>query len=180
MNIVDGFILIPLVYYAFRGFKNGFIREAFSIVGLVIAVFFAFSFMGPVSEAASKAWDINFEHLPYIAFAVLFLILLIAFNLVITFTEHLLKALYLSMPNRVLGLVLATIKCALLISVAILFLSGFEIPGDETQAESLTYPFFAEVAPVVYDSIAAIYPGAESFAETVQQTIDKYNPISVQ
>lgn len=179
MNIIDGFILIPLVYYAFRGFKNGFIREAFSIVGLIISIFFAFSFMGPVSAAASEAWDISFEHLPYIAFAVIFLVLLIAFNLVIIFTEHLLKALYLSMPNRILGLVLATVKCALLISVVILFLSGFDLPGEEYQTESLTYPFFADVAPIVYDGIAAIYPGAESFAETVQETIDKYNPISV-
>lgn len=180
MNLVDGFILIPLVYYAFRGFKNGFIREAFSVVGLIIAVFFAFSFMGPVSEAATVAWDISFEHLPYIAFAVIFLVLLIAFNLVIIFTEHLLKALYLSMPNRVFGLILASLKCALLISVVILFLSGFDIPGEQTKAESMSYPFFAQIAPVVYDGIAVIYPGAESFTDTVQETIDQYNPITIQ
>src|SRR5690625_7700146 len=45
MNILDLLILLPIAFFAYRGFKNGLIREVLGIVGIVLGVFLAFRYM---------------------------------------------------------------------------------------------------------------------------------------
>ena len=44
MNFLDIIIAIPLVYGAYKGFRNGFIMEIFTILALFVGLYAAFTF----------------------------------------------------------------------------------------------------------------------------------------
>jgi membrane protein required for colicin V production len=64
----------------------------------------------------------------------------------------------------------------MIVSAALLLLSGFNFPAEETRENSIFYEYVIQVGPVAYETIAIIYPGAEGFTETIQENISKYNP----
>lgn len=178
MNLIDGILLLLMLYYAYRGFKNGFVWETFSIVGIIVAIFFSFLLMNPVADMMRFRFGFTFELLPVAVFAIIFVFLIIVSFIVIHFTNELLQTTFLSIVNRVTGLAVAVFKGAIIISIALIFLSTFDIPDAQTREESLTYSYFDGVAPAVYDLVASIHPNAESYAESVRDSFERHNPIS--
>ena len=49
MNVLDGFILFPLLVALLLGLKNGIIKEVFGLLGLFLAVVISLWFTGPLS-----------------------------------------------------------------------------------------------------------------------------------
>lgn len=174
MNALDVLIVAPLLYFAIKGFKNGLIREAFSIIGLILAAFLSFQYMSELSSLL--VWLTGWEGrwIPILAFALLFAGLIILVHIAIRLIDTFLYYVFLSTPNRVLGFAFGFLKCGILLSVLLIFLAIFDVPAENTRENSATYTYVKMMAPITYDVIAIIYPGAESFAESVQENIDRY------
>jgi membrane protein required for colicin V production len=51
------------------------------------------------------------------------------------------------------------------------------VPSEQARQQSATYPYIIYLAPLTYDVVATIYPGAEDFAATIENTLEQYNPI---
>lgn len=174
MNIIDGLIFLLMAYYCYRGLKNGLVWEAFSLVGVIVSIFFSFYLMSPVTDLVQFRFGISFELLPYVIFGLIFLFLLISFQIIIYATNELFRIIFLSTINRILGMVMAALKGAVLTSIILLVLTAFNFPDEQMRAESMSYSFFEAVAPTVYDSLASIYPDARSYTESVIDTIERY------
>ncbi len=176
MNALDVVVLLVLALFAFRGFKNGFIKEVLGLVGIIAACFIAFHYMGSLSEFLANHISVNPKYIPYFSAIVLFLGTLIVVELIIVFLTKLLQAVALGLPNRILGLVLSVIKAGVIISVILLVLAGFNEPSERYQKESLIYPYVMMMAPAAYDVIAWVFPGVKSFEKTIQDTISNNKP----
>lgn len=177
MNVVDGLLLIPLAYAGFRGFKNGFIKEVLGIAGLVIAVLLGFNLITPASTFISNQWEVSQEVVPYLAFGLVFVLTLIVVSIITVILDNVVKMVFLSIPNRLLGLAFSTLKMGIILSIALIFMSGFNIPDNEARNKSLAYPYVISVAPIAYDVIATVVPGVDNYRETVDKTLDEYNPL---
>lgn len=177
MNYVDGILLIPLAYAAFRGFKNGLIKEVLGIAGLIIAILLGFNLITPASHFLTNQWDLTGETVPYLAFGMVFFGTLIAISIITIILDNVVKLVFLSIPNRVLGSVFSTLKMGIMLSLAMLFVSGFNFPDQESRQNSVSYKYVISVAPVAYDAIATIIPGVSNYKDTVDKTIDEYNPL---
>jgi len=81
----------------------------------------------------------------------------------------------LSVPNRVLGLVFGVLKSSLFVSVFFILLLGLGQPKEETRNDSLLYPYIMMVAPAAYNAIGNIYPGSESFTDTVRRALEDFD-----
>ena len=101
MNLLDILILIPMLLFTFKGFKNGFVKEIFSLAGLVLAVFFGFQYMAELSEYLAHQMDTDSAFVPYFSFGIIFLLVLLAVQVVIFFIESVLRIAFLSLPNRI-------------------------------------------------------------------------------
>lgn len=55
MNFIDILLLIALCWFGFRGFKNGFIYELFSILALVLGCWIAFRFSNDITRLITDA-----------------------------------------------------------------------------------------------------------------------------
>lgn len=177
MNLLDILILVPLLLFAFKGFKNGFVKEVFSVVGLVLAVFFAFQYMAELSNYLYQQLETDSVFVPYFSFGIIFLLVLLAVQVIIFFIEGVLRIAFLGLPNRIIGSVFGAFKTALIISIVLLLFSGFSLPDQETRSDSLFYPYVIKIAPATYNTLAKIYPGAGNYMDTVQNALDEHSPI---
>lgn len=168
MNLLDLIILVPLLLFAFRGFKTGLVRELFGVAGLVLAVFFAFQYMGELSVYLRVQLETEIAFVPYFSFGIIFLLVMLAIQILIYFVEGVLKITFLSLPNRLFGSAFGALKVGLVISVILLLFSGFSLPEDEVITESVFYPYIINLAPETYNTVAKIYPGASNYLDAVQ------------
>ena len=73
VNYLDIFIAIPLLWFGYKGFKNGFVIEAASLAALLLGVFGAYRFSGITSEFLIQNMDIQTEYISLISFAITFI-----------------------------------------------------------------------------------------------------------
>jgi membrane protein required for colicin V production len=69
------------------------------------------------------------------------------------------------------------LKGAILMSAIFLLLAGFQVPREDLREQSILYPYVIQAAPVSYNVITAVYPGAENFTDTIRKTLENYNPV---
>lgn len=177
MNLLDFFILIPICYFCYRGFVNGIIKEVLSIVGIVLAVFIAFTYMDATSAAIRPFFAEGAGFVPFISGAILFIGTVAAVQLVAYLMKKFLETIKLNIINRISGVAFGFLKSGIAISALLIIMAGFNLPSEQARNNSLAYPYIIYLAPWTYDAVAVVYPGAENFSDTIRQTLDEHNPI---
>lgn len=176
MNWLDIVLLVPIAFFAWRGFSTGIIGEVLGLVGLIAGIFITFAYMKP----ASVMFESFFENPDYAVIAAgvtLFVGTLIAFQLLAWFLKSVLKLAKLNSLNRIAGLGFGVLKASVVLSAALLLLVGFRLPPEQIRNESVLYPVVTPVAPAIYNIVAAVYPGVESFKDTIDEALDASNPL---
>ncbi len=161
MNLLDGLILVPILYFAFKGFRNGIIKEVFSLVGIVLAIFICLHYTDDLNNILLPYFYKSKSYLPYVSAILLFVATLIFIEVIIYLLNNIVIAVDLGIVNRLLGLLFGVFKTSLFISIILVLLAGFDLPNSNARAESISYPYVVSLAPTTYSVIAKIFPGAE-------------------
>lgn len=177
MSLLDLLILVPIVYFSYRGFVNGIIKEVLSIVGIILGVFLTFQYMEPVGAAISPLFEERASFIPFVSGIIIFVGTLAIVNLAAFLSKKFLETIKLNFVNRIAGSVFGFLKSGIVVSAFLLILAGFNMPSQQSRQDSATYSYIIYLAPWTYDTVAAIYPGAEDFTSTVKKTLKQYNPI---
>ena len=170
MNFLDLIILLPIAFVAYRGFVNGFIKEVFGIIGIVLAVYVTFEYMGTVSGIFAPYVE-NRDRATIVTGFVLFFLVIALVHFVGIALEKFLEAAHLGIINQLVGMTFGALKMAIFISAILLLLAGIGIPSEENRSNSATYPIVISVAPITFDIVASIVPGTEDFIQTIERTI---------
>lgn len=178
MTLLDWIVFIILLYFAFKGFQNGLVKEVLSIIGIILAIFLSIRYMNAGAGLINSFFPNNIHYVPYIAAFIIFFGTLIIVHLIIYILNKLLKIVALNLPNRFLGLLFSTLKAGLLLSLILILLSGFNIPNQKARKQSVTYPYIITLAPATFNVIAYLDPGAKNYTKTIKQTLKNYNPIN--
>lgn len=177
MTIVDLLILIPVLLTTYSGAVRGFVREVMGILGLVIAVFVTFRYMDSLARLIAPWFADGASWVPFLSGVILFLATLAAVNAIAHLFSRFLEAVRLSTLNRLAGGLFGAARGAILVSAVLLLLAGFNLPSQEARQESATYAYAVQAAPMAFDAVASVWPGARDFAETVQRTLEQYDPV---
>lgn len=178
METLDIVVLIPVIYFGFKGFQSGLLKEVLSLVGLILAVFLTLNYLDEFTSYAKQITGLKEIYNPFVMGFILFVGVMLLTTLIIHFASKFINAIQLSTVNKLLGLAFGSLKAAIMVSSALIFLSGFSFPDKETVSKSKTYPVVIKVAPMSYDVIATVYPGASNFSEVIKKAIDENNPLS--
>ena len=151
MNGFDIILGIPLLYAAYRGFREGIIVQLGGIAGLFIGVYFAFRHSSAVGQWLHTD--------PPIAAAVGFVVILLAVLLVMALLGHLIKGIFklagLGPIDAIGGILLGVFKMAVILS---LFLYAFETVNSTTRwVENDRYTEAALYKPV-RSTTALLFP----------------------
>lgn len=154
MNWIDFVIIALLGFGLVQGFIDGLVIEVAELAALILGVWGAIHFSGYIAVRLSEWFDMQTAWLGIIAFAITFVIIVVAINLLGKLLDSLMKAVALGFILRVLGAIFGIIKTALILSVVFVFLNTLNqkrafLPSDRI-AKSYLYNPIADIVPAIF------------------------------
>ncbi len=154
MNFVDLIILIPVVWFTYKGFTKGLIIELSTLIALLLGIYLASRFSDFTADFIREKLDVKSQYLHIISFAITFLGVVILIMLFGKALEKVISAMLLSFVNKITGAAFGLLKVVFVISVFILILGKFEVEekiiSPKLQEESLLYKPVKKLAPAVF------------------------------
>lgn len=143
MNLLDIILLILLIPGTIRGISKGFLEQAISLVGVVLAVYLAYHFSEPVCVWLDQYINVSQTVLHVIGFAVMLLGVLMAVMIVAKLFTRVADMASLGWFNRVLGFVFSLAVSAVILSVLIILFdtvnAKFELVKTPVLNDSVLY-----------------------------------------
>ena len=160
-SITDIVLGVILLFFMISGFKSGFVKKIFGLVGLALALILATKFSADLSELVFQSMGLEGK----IGFAISFIsIVILVIILQAVIYKSLVHELVENTWNRIGGILLGFIEGGIVLSIALILLSVyFQLPNTESKANSILYKPIKNFAPLVYDSINTLLPESEDF-----------------
>ena len=130
MSAVDIVLLALILFGVISGYRQGFLMTLFSLAALVLGILGAFKLMGYAIVWLSSHFDISDNILPYAAFALVFVAIVIGVSLLGKILKFSIDKTFLGQVDQVAGAALGLIKSIFLLSVALWLLGmlGIDLP----------------------------------------------------
>jgi len=139
MNWLDIAIIALMVFLIIRGIFRGFVREISSLAGVVAGIIVA-NIYQPELTAVLKGWFGSFGYLSLVSYGVIFLAVLVAFNLAGYGLKIILQKVLLGWADRSLGVGLAVVKGIIITYLGIALLTSFVPERNPNIANSKLAP----------------------------------------
>lgn len=176
VNLLDILILIPLLLWAYQGYKKGLIVSLASLAALVLGLYFALYFSDFTAGKLTEYFNINDQYLAIIAFLVTFAVVAIIVIITGKIVQKFIDVLLLGFLNKIAGAFFGILKGALYLSL-LFFLINFFDPGhnlikQEHRDRSVLYEPVESFAPFLYswlnlDNLHIKLPSKEEILEEV-------------
>lgn len=159
MSSIDIALIVIMLIGAFLGYREGFLMELFSFAAIVLGVLGAFKLMGYAMLYLADEFDIDETILPYVAFAIVFIVILIVVRLVGKIIKVSIDKTFLGRLDQVAGACLGLLKAAFLLSVSLWIMDSLDFD-----------------LPEKWTNNAWLLPKVESFAPQVTVWLGNYIP----
>ena len=159
MSVADIALVIIILIGAYSGFKEGFLMELFSLMALLLGVLGGFKLMGWAMLLLAEEFNVDQKVLPYVAFGVVFLAIVIVVRLVGNLIKVSLDKSFLGKVDQVAGAFLGLIKTCFMLSVLIWLVDSLKISfPDRWTHNSWLLPSIAAFAPRVTSWVGEFFP----------------------
>lgn len=159
MSKVDIVLIIFLIVGAIAGYKKGFLSELFTLLGIILGVLAGFKLMGAAMLLLDEHYDINENVLPYAAFGVVFIGVVIGVTLLGKVFRSSLEKTVLGSADKLIGGLLGILKTAFMLSILIWLFAALNVSPPKSYTEGAwLYPTTARFAPEVTAWIGQIFP----------------------
>lgn len=151
MNWLDIVLAIPLLWFLYKGFRNGLVIELASLAALILGIYAALHFSFYVQGYLEENFEIAENYLYIISFAITFLIVAIIVYLAGKIIHKVISIVALGFLNRLAGGVFGVLKAALVLSVILYFINGFN-PGlikSDVRENSILYEPIESIVPLI-------------------------------
>ena len=159
MSIIDIIIALVIVTGGFAGFKDGFIVSLFSLFGIVLGLMGGFKLMGLGMLYLSDNYNVDEKVLPYIAFTVVFIIIVVCISLLGRVIKASVSNTLLGQFDGVAGAFFGIIKTTFMLSIMFWIADSLRIEMPEQwTANSWLQPITANFAPKIANWIGEFLP----------------------
>ena len=155
MNTLDLILGILLLIGLVRGFFRGFLVELAGLIALVAGIYAAIYFSDGTLSFLKTFLDWEPRYLKVLAFALTFLVVVIAISLLARLLTKVMDLMALGIVNKLLGGIFGLVKMAFIVSVFFMFVNqsvSVNI-GQETKENSLLYPTIEMIAPLLLPTV---------------------------
>ncbi len=144
--IPDIIILLLLILAVILGLRKGFIAQIVSIVSLILGIWLSCRFATLLGDWSAAKLHTSAHLMKFIAFAVIFVAVILLLTWLGRLIEKTVKILLLSWLNRLLGVIFSLLKYVIIIGLVILLLDTLNndlhlIPYHYLASSKLYYPF---------------------------------------
>lgn len=116
---IDIVLLIIILWFAYKGFKNGFVVELTTLTALILAIWGALKYGYLTSNLLSEHLGWQGSYLPFVSFVVTFLVIVILVSFIGKLITKILDVAQLGILNRVLGLIFSVLKVGIILSLVV-------------------------------------------------------------
>lgn len=157
MKFIDIILLIPILWFGFKGVKNGAVMEFVQLAAIALGIFIASRF----SHFLGNYFHIESEYAGILYFAITFIAVVGMLFLAGYIIEKFIKAILLGWLNRLIGLIFALSKTILLLSLLIFYFNKIDkhetIFPKEKRNESLLFRPVEKVAPLILPKLTETF-----------------------
>jgi membrane protein required for colicin V production len=170
LGTFDIFLLLPILYGAFQGFRKGLLIEFVSLFALVLAIIGGLKLLGTVLPVMQSFIGDAGWLLPYITFIVTF----IGIILLVHFAGMILKKVIDFTPfgffDNILGGMLGALKWCLAISLLLYVseMAGIEIT-EQTADSSTVYPVILKATPYALSILGYVLPFVTALVDSLKE-----------
>lgn len=172
MKLIDLFLLLPLAYGAYTGFRRGVLVEIIAVVAFVVSLILGFkllneaiAFLAPhVGESISRRF------LPYIGFSGIFITVIFVINRFGWLLRKSLRYTIFGSFDSMAGAVVGVFTYAFGLSVFfwLMVTLNVDFPKRQQTADSLVYPVIRPLAPKVMSKLADSIPQGGTLVDRVE------------
>jgi membrane protein required for colicin V production len=159
MNGVDIAILVILGAFLIKGLLRGLLKEACSLIGLLLGAFLAFRFHAPLAEGLAQSFNFPLPVCVIVAFLLIFLATSLVFAVLGYLLSKVVKLLFLGGLNRVAGGLFGLVQGGVLLALVLFGVSMIQLPGPFGQLlknSELAAPFVQLGKTVFQGSVKAL------------------------
>ncbi len=162
MNILDIILIIPIVWFGYRGYTRGFILSITSLIALIAGIYFSIHFSSVVAAWLLTEFGLNSQYLNIIAFIITFAAVVVVIQIVGRFLDQIADWAALGMLNRIAGLALGLGKSVITLGVLIFVINSFDVNQKlithKMRSESLLYQPLSGVVPKIWPTVKQWLP----------------------
>lgn len=180
VNFIDILILIPALWGFWRGFMKGVIMEVGTLLAFFLGVWGGMKFSDLIAGWIRDWFSSESPYIPLIAFALVFVAILICVFAIAKFIERSMEQTTLGIFNKILGGIFGCLKFLLIISVLFFVIDAIEksitVIPHATKDSSLLYRPVASVAPKIIpglrdSDLGKMMPDSDSTGVDIDVTI---------
>lgn len=159
MNWLDITIGIIVIFGAIGGYREGFLMEVISLLAILLGILAGFKFMGMAMIFLDSRFDINQSILPFIAFAAVFIIIVILVSLLGRLIKASISRSLLGQMDQAMGALVGIVKVLFMISVALWIFDSLELTFfKQAFSDSRFTPWLADIAPSIASWLGDLIP----------------------
>jgi len=172
----DAAIAIAIVFFTWKGWKEGFIDNLIGFFSFMIILFFAIQHMAWLADQIYTVFQVDRVFLTFLAFSI---ILGGGWFIIRSFVKKLQVGINPSEKwknmDHFVGGVLGFIQGGILISLIamIIMLSPFAGPLERQRNRSVLLRPAIRMAPTIFEAFTLIFPGAKNFREELVKSIGR-------
>lgn len=160
MNVLDIILLLCFVPAIIGGLRRGFIAQVVAIISIILGIWLSFKFSAVLSGWIGQWIEAGEQVLHVISFAVIMILAILALAAVGKLIEATVKIILLGWLNRLLGLIFALLKYALIIGLLLMLFNSlngqFHMVDKEVLDSSLLYGPLLNMANSVFPYLKAL------------------------
>ena len=160
MNVLDIILLLCFVPAIIGGLRRGFIAQVVAIISIILGSWLSFKFSAVLSGWLGQWIEAGEQVLHVISFAVIMILAILCLAAVGKLIEATVKIILLGWLNRLLGLIFALLKYALIIGLLLMLFNSlngqFHMVDKEVLDSSLLYGPLLNLANSVFPYLKAL------------------------
>lgn len=173
--LIDLTFAALLILAIIKGYQKGLILAIFSILAFIIGLMAALKLSAVVAAHLQDNVTVSSRWLPFIAFALVFLIVVLLVRLGAGLIEKTFQVLLLGWANRIGGILLYTALYLIILSIFIFYAEKLQLLQPASIQSSVTYAFIQPWGPKLMDNIGSLLP---MFKDMFTQLGDFFNSLS--
>jgi len=173
--LIDFTFAALLILAIIKGYQKGFIIAIFSIIAFIIGLAAALKLSTAVAGYLKDSISVSAKWLPFIAFALVFFVVIILVRLGAKLIEKTFQAVMLGWLNRIGGILLYAVLYLIILSIFIFYAEKLQLLQQAAIESSQTYHFIQPWGPKVMDNFGRLIP---VFKDMFTELGDFFNSLS--
>ncbi len=173
--LIDFAFAALLIMAVIKGYQKGLILAIFSIIAFIVGLAAALKLSTIVAAYLKDSISVSAKWLPFIAFALVFFIVVVLVRLGAKLIEKTFQAVLLGWVNRIGGILLYAALYLIILSIFIFYAEKLQLIQPAAVQSSATYKFIQPWGPKVMDNIGTLIP---FFKDMFTQLGDFFNSLS--